>query len=543
MEKRCNRSYFFFVILLLMALPVYGRGTEKEKNVPLGVRDGRRPNVIYILADDLGLGLLSHFGQQIIKTPHIDAIAEAGISYERAYAGVFCAPSRASLLTGYNEVRRDKYRLTGSGIYTQLLPGKYTDSEIQTAVNRTIGKEADIDYLPQVFKKAGYVTGQIGKLEYGFTTTEQQLKNHGWDYHYGYYDHTMCHGFYPPFMHENGRLIMIPGNTHADAAKEGEWGSSVQEEKARWDKNGKKVYSQDIFLDKILAFIENNRDKPFFLYHPTQLPHGPVSIPAIAPEFAFRTDLTEIEKAYASMVRKLDDQVGMIVAELKRLGIYENTILIFSSDNGHELYYSYKGRVEKPYRNMKTGKLYDNVSDKFYSQTGGDVFNGNMGLAGLKRSNFEGGTRVPLFISYPKMIKAGSTSDQMITNYDFLATMADLLKVKTSDDKDGISFLASWKGKKDENTERKDVLLVTPMGPALIQKNGWKLRMMYHEQVFQLFNLKKDPEEKQNLLVQPQSKEVEAIFAQMKGKMLNMCEGDFRNGLFVDGEMLKAIDL
>lgn len=529
MQKKIYNIISVIQFIFLLSLQQAVAGTSADQGKPT-----RKPNVVYILADDLGIGLLSYFGQQVISTPNIDAIAGEGISYQKAYAGVFCAPSRASFLTGYNEVNREKYKLTSSGIYTQLLGGKYTDAEIQAATNRTIGQEADIDYLPHIFKKAGYVTGQVGKLEYGFVTTNQQLINHGWDYHFGYYDHTMCHGFYPPFLHENGKLIPIPGNTHADAAKTGEWGSDPDQERDRWDLNGKKVYSQDIFLGKILSFIRENKDQPFFLYHPSQLPHGPVAIPSIAPEFAFRQDLTEIEKAYASMVKMLDDHVGIIVAELKKLGIYDNTIIVFSSDNGHELYYSFKDRIEKPYKDMVTGKLYDNLTDKFYSNTGGDIFNGNMGLAGLKRSNWEGGSRVPLFISWPKRINPGTTSAQLVTNYDFLATMAELLQVNTKDSKDGISYLSSWKGK--ARAEREDILLVTPMGPSLIRKDGWKLRMHYHKNIFQLFNLQEDPQERKDL-----TEKHPDIVQSLKHEMLTQCHGDFKNGLFVDGEMLKPI--
>ena len=130
---------------------------------------------------------------------------------------------------------------------------------------------------------------------------------------------------------------------------------------------GKAQYSQNVFLEKMLEFIRANKDEKFFLYHPTQLPHGPVSIPEIHADFKDNPNLTELEKAYASMVKMLDDHIGILVEELKTLGLYENTLIVFTSDNGHELYYPSPGKMDKPARNMETGESFDNVKTKFYS--------------------------------------------------------------------------------------------------------------------------------------------------------------------------------
>lgn len=176
------------------------------------------------------------------------------------------------------------------------------------------------------------------------------------------------------------------------------------------------------------------------------MPHGPVSIPAIHPDFVFDTSLTLIEKEYASMVKRLDDDVNIILQELKNQGIAENTIIVFSSDKGHEIYYSNKGRIEKPYRNMQTGQLFNDFDNVYYSNVSGDIFDGNNGMAGLKRSNLEGGVRVPLFVYWPRQFKAGIQINRMVANYDFLAIISDLLKLKTKDKKDGLSYLPDLKG-------------------------------------------------------------------------------------------------
>ncbi|MGJ7029600.1 sulfatase-like hydrolase/transferase [Niabella hirudinis] len=520
------------VVLLVFLLMVSSLFAQKTGSRPAG-----KPNVIYILADDMGAGMLSYYGQQFFTTPNIDGLAKQGTVFENSYSSAYCAPSRATFLTGYSDCRKGKYVLTRAGIYTQTATGKYTDKQVQDAVNEAIGVEPDVQYLPQVFKQAGYVTGQVGKLDYGFATTEKQLNHHGWDYHYGYYDHQQCHGFYPVFQHENGKRIEIPGNTHPDAGKPGEWGSDSLQEHDRWDKNGKLVYSQDLFLQKILEFIRKNKDRPFFLYHPSQLPHGPVSIPAIHPELALNPELTTIEKAYASMVKRLDDDLGVIKEELVRLGIAENTIIVFASDNGHELYTAYKGRVEKPYRNMQTGKLYNNITDKYYSELGGDIFDGNHGMAGLKRSNWNGGVKVPLFVSWPGHFKQGAVSKKLVTNYDFLVTMAEMLNVPLKDKKDGVSYFSELQKNKTAPTKKHGSISVASfMGPMLVTDEGWKLRYIASRKIFQLYYLPQDYKEKNDLAAKYPER-VKALTAILTEK----CDGDLNNGWFSDEKNTRPV--
>lgn len=509
------------IIWVLVFVNIHVIHAQKNKS-----RDINKPNVIYIMADDLGEGLLSYYGQKHFTTPNIDKLAQQGIVFNNSYSSTFCAPSRATFLTGYNDCRENKYVLTTGRSYKEAAVDESKDEVIQNAINSAIGKEPDITYLPQIFKAAGYVTGQIGKLDYGFVTTSKQIDNHGWNYHYGYYDHTQCHGFYPMFLHENGKRVSIPGNTHPDAAKTGESGSDEQQEKDRWDMNGKTVYSQDLFLSKMLEFIRENKEKPFFLYHPTQLPHGPVAIPAIHPEVAFSDSLTLIEKAYASMVKRLDDDLGVIFNELETLGIAENTMIVFSSDNGHELYYNYEGRTAKPYKNMKTGESFNNITDKFYSEIGGDIFNGNKGQAGLKRSNWNGGVKVPLFVYWPKKVKSGAQSEKLVANYDFMATMADMLDIKIKEKKDGVSYFNEFLGKKSKKTkDRNSIAFASFMGPALITKDGWKLRYFAPKKIYQLYYLPDDYKETTDL-----SKQYPEKVETLKSELIQKCDGNLING-------------
>lgn len=518
----CKKAGNILLLLFFLFLSVGASAQNSRQN-------NSKPNVIFIMADDLGRGLLSYYGQKIIATPAIDRLANEGVVFENAYAGAFCAPSRAAFLTGYSDCRKNKWKLTSAGIYESVAKQQLSDEEAQRKINDAIGVEPDVMYLAQVFKKAGYTTAQIGKLDWGFATTTRQLQNHGWDYFYGYYDHQQCHGFYQSFLHENGKLINIPGNTFASAAKNGEWGSSKEQQEFFWNRNGKAVYSQDLFMQKLKSFLHAHQSKPFFLYFATQLPHGPVAIPSIHPDYVFNDSLTDIEKQYASMVKRLDDDVAAIMQELKDLGMADNTIVVFSSDKGHEIYYSYKDRIEKPYKNMHTGKLFDNIRNVWSSESGGDVFDGTDGMSGLKRSNFEGGLRVPLFVHWPQKIKKNKVFTQPVANYDFLATIADLLKVQIAEKKDGVSYLPAITGNK-KFTGHDYVAYASHAGPTIIDKDGWKLRYYAPEKIFELYYLPNDKKEKNNLL-----NKYPAKAKTLQAQLTAICDGDIHNGWFRDG--------
>lgn len=490
-----------------------------------GASGAVKPNIIYIYADDMGKGMVSAYGQRHFSTPHIDRLISRGTSFENAYGCMLSAPARASLLTGYHDCRPDKWFITGGAKY--ISPSN--DTTFIASVEEELDKndvvlQKDDYYLPQVFKQAGYVTAEIGKLEWGFTATRRQMKEHGWDYYYGYLDHVRCHGFYPPFLFDNGSIVPIDGNTHPNCGKsiENETSQTLRE---RWDRNGKAVYSQDLFLNKILSFIRLNKDKPFFLYHPTQLPHGPVAIPAIHPEVANNPQLTSIEKEYASMVKLLDDNIGVIMEELRSLGIDKNTIIVFAADNGHEIYYSQNGRCEKPYRNLQTGLLFDDYEDKYYSDKAGDVFDGNAGMAGLKRSNLDGGVHIPLVFYGEGLVVGGVRSKELVSNYDFLTTMADMLNVKLPVRKDGISFLPVLINQKKLASDRY-VVFGSNYGPGILTNEGWKLRYYKNKNVFELYNLREDPEERQNIADKYPQKASE-----LKRLLLKECGGDIENGV------------
>ena len=483
-----------------------------------------KPNIILIYADDLGRGMLSCYGQQYFETPNIDRLANEGKRFNHAYGCAFCAPSRASMLTGIHDCHEGRWTYTKAGIYKSISSGEMTPSEISELIHTT-GLQASPDdvFLAQIAEHAGYATGQIGKLEWGFATTADRIRRHGWQYHYGYYDNQRCHGFYPPFLFENGELKEIPGNTHADCGKHPN-SESAENMKVRRDRQGKAVYSQDIFDDKIREYLHAHKDEPFFLYHPSQIPHGPISIPEIHPSVKHLDELTEYEKEYASMVLRLDTTVGMILDELETLGIDDRTMIIFTSDNGHEVYYRQHGRTTGKQNNLAGEKL-DDITSKFYSETCGDIFNGNDGMAGLKFSSWEGGTRLPFIVRYPGIASSNSESNHRLANYDLLPTLADLLDVELPEDKDGISLLPTLQEQPEIQQSHDYIVYASRLGPALVTSDGWKLRYINRTDSFQLYNLEEDYREEKDI-----STEHPDLVNRLSDWLRNACDGDYQNG-------------
>ncbi len=482
------------------------------------------PNVILIFADDLGRGMLSCYGQQHFETPNIDRLANEGMKFNHAYGCAFCAPSRASMLTGLHDCHEGTWTYTQGGLYHRLSAGEMTLEQVRELLHTT-GLQAGPDdiFLAQIAEHAGYTTGQIGKLEWGFATTGARIRRHGWQYHYGYYDHQRCHGFYPPFLFENGQPTPIQGNTHADCAVNLNWESEENMARRR-NREGKAVYSQDIFNEKIIEFLRAHQDKPFFLYHPSQLPHGPIAIPDIHPAVKNVPELTTYEKEYASMILKLDETVGIILDELERLGIDDRTMIVLCSDNGHEVYYLQEGRTSGRRQNLD-GEPFDEITTKFYSETGGDVFNGNDGMGGLKFSSWEGGTRIPYIVRFRGTIAPDSVSNHILANYDLMPTFADLMGVELPQGKDGVSFLPTLLEHPEVQETHEWIVYASRLGPALVTSDGWKLRYINSAETFQLYQLNDDYREESDV-----SADYPDIVARLSGWMLNACDGDYRNG-------------
>ncbi len=497
----------------------------------------KKPNIIYIYADDLGRGMLSCYGQKYFKTPNIDRLAAEGRRFTNSYGCTVCAPARASLLTGYHDCHAGRWSYSKAGIYKELSQeGGRSYEEIRELINNTsFNERSDEVFLADIAKRAGLVTGEIGKLEWGFATTPERLAKHGWDYHYGYYDHVRCHGFYPQFLWENGEMVRIEGNEHANC------GVTYQEEtpenrKRVEEEGGRTVYSQDLFNQKIGEFIRKNKDTGFFLYHPSQLPHGPTAVPEMHAGVKDAEGLSHWEKEYASMILRLDDTVGMIYDLLVELAILDDTVIIFASDNGHEsAYYREKGRCSGG-KVTQDGRSYDHIEFNYTSELSADVFNGNDGFSGKKLFSLEGGARIPFIVRYPGDPKAGSVSEHMLANYDTMALLADLLDVELPEWKDGLSFLPELKG--EVQPAHDYVVFAGSLGPALVTAEGWKVRYLPGVRKFQLFYLPEDYTEEKNLADEKPDK-----LKELATLLLKACDGNMYHGTWENHKSVRVDEL
>lgn len=346
----------------------------------------RSPNVVFILADDLGYGDLGCYGQKQIQTPNIDQLAREGMRFTQCYAGsTVCAPSRCCLMTG---MHTGHARIRGNA-NVPLRPGDVTVAEI--------------------LKKAGYATGLSGKWGLGEDGSTGVPNKKGFDSFFGYLNQHHAHNYWPDFLWRNEKKIEIAGNVVKN---------NVASTKA--------VYSPDLISKDALDFIERNKSKPFFLYYTPTLPHANNEAKQLGMEIPSDKPYTDKpwpqqQKNHAAMITRLDADVGRLMQKLKDLKLDDNTIVFFSSDNGPH----------------KEG----GADPKFFNSAGP--------LRGFKRSMTDGGIRVPMIVRWPGKIKAG-VSDQVWAFWDLLPTAADLLGHKPPEGIDGISVLPTLVGKGEQ---------------------------------------------------------------------------------------------
>jgi len=382
----------------------------------------RKPNVVFILADDLGYNELGSYGQKKIRTPHLDKLAKDGMRFSRNYSGnAVCAPSRCVLMTGKH-------------------PGHAfirNNGEIKPEGQRPIPLNELT--MAEVFKKEGYTTGAFGKWGLGSPGTEGDPMNQGFDRFFGYNCQRHAHSYYPDYLWSNRDRVPLKNNPpvpgHASLAK----GTDPQDPKSYEIFKGKD-YSSDRINEQALKFIKKNKDKPFFLYYPTLIPHVALHVPdeELKPYLKLKWNDPPFTRsqgygytphftpraAYAAMITRMDRYVGNMVNLIERLGLTEDTIVIFTSDNG-------------------TSHLKLEVDYDFFNSVGN--------LRGLKGSLYEGGIRVPLIAKWPGKIEAGSVSDQRTGFEDWMITLHDLIDAKTPLDleHDGFNITPDLLGQKN----------------------------------------------------------------------------------------------
>ncbi|GAF02137.1 arylsulfatase [Saccharicrinis fermentans] len=372
------------------------------------IKKQKKPNIIYILADDAGYGDFSCYGQTAFQTPNIDKLAQQGMKFTQHYCGAsVCAPSRSTLMTGLH---------TGHTAIRGNRELKDREGQLPMA--------AEYVTVAELLKKAGYVTGAFGKWGLGFIGSEGDAINQGFDVFYGYNCQRMAHRYYPPYLWDNDEKDFLDGN---------DWKHTV-------------TYAPDVIQEKTLAFIEDNKNKPFFAYVPLIQPHAELLVPEDSIFLKFKGKFEEpknykeiqrygsdygsdivLEKycyqkypkaTFVSMIYRMDVYVGQIMAKLEELGIADNTIIMFASDNG-------------PHDAGGANPVY---------------FNSAAGFRGMKRDLYEGGIRTPFIVKWPAKVKAGTQSDHVSAFWDFLPTCADIAGVNIDHSIDGISFLPTLTG-------------------------------------------------------------------------------------------------
>lgn len=405
-------------LTLRLAPSVYYTELEQTMN---------KPNIVMILCDDLGYGDCSCYGQQAWETPNIDRMAAEGLRFTDFYTtSPVCSPARTSIMTGLHSGRLPIRRLADP----------YLPDEVPT--------------IPWRLKEQGYVSACIGKYGVGNGQPDVDPLRKGFDYHYGYNSMMHAHNYFPPFLRENGLRVPLRNRPPEGDERQWETGVGVAEEKVD--------YSPDFIEERALEFIRDCADRPFFLYYCPTMPHanneGGESPDGMEVDtygdFEDR-DWAPNERGFARMVQRIDVTVGRVLDTLKELGIEEDTLVLFTSDNGP------------------------------HNEGGHSVtrFDSSGGFQGYKRSLHEGGIRIPCIARWPGTIEAGE-SDHVGYFPDFMPTFCDLAGVEPPDETDGLSIVPLLTGD-GAGQETHEYLYFEYQNQLAVRRGGWKFYRVDHD--------------------------------------------------------------
>lgn len=457
----CHLFFFIFIVSVSVSCTSEEPGSRIQK-----------PNIIYILADDLGYGDLGSYGQENIKTPNLDRMAEEGMRFTQHYSGsTVCAPARSVLMTGLHSGHTP---IRGNN---EVLPiGQYP-------------LQYGTQTIPKIMKQAGYATGAFGKWGLGYPGSEGMPSLQGFDTFFGYLGQRRAHFYYPEFLFldqkgEELQRVTLEGN-------------EVNDNPDRFPGSGVPVsavtYAPEAIQNRALSFLDENSDRPFFLYYPSNIPHASLEVPDEYLQMYLDEDGNSIfdeeptpqdhytnsdmpKATYAAMVSYLDDRVGEVLDKLEELGIEENTLVIFSSDNG-------------------------SYSEGGYHYS---MHNSNGELRGGKRDLYEGGIRVPTIAWWPGRIDSSQTSDHISGFQDMLPTFAELAGLNPIPETDGISIVPTLFGAGNQNSHEYLYWEFHEQGgKQAIRKGDWKaVRLDVREDrnaQMELYNLTEDLTEENNV--------------------------------------------
>lgn len=428
------------------------------------------PNIIYINTDDWGIGKVPPYkydpvSEKVIQTPNLAALKRDGLTFTNAYAGnAVCGPSRCSLLTGKHP-GNTVWRANRKTMPAELWPPEYP-------------------LLGTVARNSGYTTAAFGKVSFGGTATPEQITATGWDYWLGFLGHIDCRDYYANYIWENGKKIPLPKNT-PELLK----GTSMAEKGKNYLEgtgtvgDDKGTFIEDLYADKIIEFITANKAKPFFVYFASTVPHGGppggMRVPSIRPEYKNNKSLTHREQLYCELMSRHDANLGRIRTAVEKLGLVNNTIIIWTSDNGDE--------------------------DSYYKRT--KTFDGNGPFRDMKRSLHEGGIRTPMFALWPGTIKPGTTTNLITTQWDLMPTIANAAQKPITSEMDGISILPTLAGTPEKQTNRDYIYYEFYEGgkQQSVRSGNWKAYRSFKKNnkgtqgKIELYDLSKDIAETNNL--------------------------------------------
>lgn len=418
----------------------------------------KKPNIVLIISDDLSWGDLGCYGQKEILTPNIDRLAKEGMRFTNAYAGnSVCAPSRSCLMQGLHpghaRVRGNSYKGYREGL---------AKDDITVA---------------EILKDAGYATGLFGKWGLGLMGQPDAIPNRqGFDRFFGYLNQRKAHSYFPPFLWDNTTKVEYPahaGHNHKTQSQYGADGRVIPDGIAD---PVKAKFSYNEIHARSLDFVRVHKDEPFFLYLAHTLPHGPAIAPKLGP---YRDKPWAIgHKEWAAMVTRLDEGVGDVLNLLEELGIDENTIVLFASDNGHSTHGYNRDKSATPI---------------------GKHFNSFGPTRGRKGDSYDGAFRVPAVARWPGKISAGTVSDHTWAFWDFLPTAAEIAGVEESalPKTDGVSFRMTLLGQTDEQRSH-DYLYWEFNQNQAVRTGDWFAHRKSGGQV-ELYDLKADPQQRNNV--------------------------------------------
>jgi len=478
-------------ILSLLLAGTFFLSCKEEVKETQAENNSGKPNIIYILADDLGYGEVGVYGQKKIETPNIDALAKSGMLFTQHYSSApVCAPARNMFLTGKHAghayIRSNSEWKERGDVWNYIAMAKDSVLEGQGPM------PANTITLAHKLKEVGYATGIVGKWGLGAPHTHSVPNDMGFDFFYGYNCQRQAHTYYPLHLYKNRNRVHLANDTVAPNTKLPK--GADPNDSVNYAPYTLTEYSPNLMFEELTGFVEKNKKKPFFMYWATPIPHVALQAPKKWVDYykkKFGDEKPYLGErnyfphqnpraAYAAMVSYLDENIGKLVQQLKDEGIYDNTLIVFTSDNGP----SYAGGADPSF--FESAK----------------PFNGEYGRG--KGYLYEGGIRVPMIASWPNNIKAGSTSDHISAHYDMLATFGDIAGYEHSKNTDGISMLLALLSSEDQ--EEHEFLyweFPTYGGQVAIRMGNWKLVRQNlknkKEPTLELYNLKDDPTETINL--------------------------------------------